>query len=448
MTIILTSLTADWMTQVCDSRISYKNAKPRDTARKMIFYCGHGANMTISYTGLAEVKEHNQPWRGLDEWLTETVARVAVDARSVDIFAQRMMKPLHQIVGSTVFADPRASRRLAVIISGFVNTNERPVVLCVSNYRPSTYGLSTVAQPQLTVVPSTAKSSYKTFEYHGFRTTDDISLIIHGNHAALTLPMCAEIHSALLGAHATDDPYQARSTLVETIGRIAGEAPTGNINSDCWSHIIRRGQSSSGFEWHFADPNKQTPCPSMIGLGIAISNVTLVQELPGYSDALAKLEAWQHSNKLPINKFDGPTALAYLDWSPRIKELAGIVENRGIAVESARMTYAPDVLTLLQIGHFQTISALEDHVSMPAPWVDEMIKEYADDVAVGHVIGSKGSIFKTRLLALVLVALNPDKYPSKPPPRSPWRVNDLEGLWPVDEKLIALAKHHNPDFPT
>src|SRR5262245_11141363 len=108
-------MTPEWVVQICDSRISFgsSGAAPFDSARKILFYSGHGAQWSIAYTGFATVRDTDRDARPVEIWLADTAPQLAATASSVPDFAVSLMSALDTATKLTKRNDPDLDGRLS-----------------------------------------------------------------------------------------------------------------------------------------------------------------------------------------------------------------------------------------------------------------------------------------------------------------------------------------------
>jgi len=439
-------MTPDWVVQVCDSRISYTAKPPFDSARKILFYEAHGAQLSLVFTGIATIHEPGLPVRPTEIWLADVAPEIAAKARSVPEFAVSLMRALDSAIAATRHALPTADCRISIVMAGFVIPASPPGAICLSNFQVGGYRLPLLpgSDPIPVPVQTGIVESHGSFNCSVVTKESGIGLLLHGDHSVLRPPFSAELQLALQGAAEANDPIAVRQALVETLGRVATANPTGTVSADCWSRVVWRDGHPELFESHFCDLTKQSLNPTIIGDGIRLESVLVSQEpTPAHLAARARLEAGQLGQK-----FDTATLTEYLNWSPRIQAAAAAVEQLGVTVTPP--SYVADLLTLIKLSGYQYVTTLERHIASAGSWADEMAKDVIatsieQSRGLFHIVGHTGgetrnTVSREYLLELLLIALNPDKYPSQRP---------LGAFsWGVNDEIKAAAKRFNPRFAT
>lgn len=239
MTLIFTCMTPQWIAQVSDCRLSYGSSgvSPKDIARKLLFYNGHGARLTISYTGLAEIEEPDRPRRALEVWLAETIPPLAAQAQSVPHLAHLLMQRLDVAVENTRQSlKLGATPLLSVILAGFIGSSPPAGLICLSNFQVGglRLPLKPGSEPIPVVVPAEVGETIGRFKSSVVQKSSGMGLLIHGDHTSISTTVATELQA---GLRIAGDPEAARSVIVRAIQSIAGENPNGTVSADCWSWI-------------------------------------------------------------------------------------------------------------------------------------------------------------------------------------------------------------------
>jgi hypothetical protein len=257
-------------------------------------------------------------------------------------------------------------------------------------------------------------------------------VLIHGDHTAVDPEAQAMLQR--LGIQLSNGGHAAAALLAETIQFIADKRGGTTISPNCWTHSVSRQNPFSPIGKHFRDPQLQTPQPLLISPGGLIQG-TISQELPGYEAALDRLK-----RGLTTDKLVGAMLAAYLDWSPTIAELCAEFERQCVDVGSdSKMPYVPDYLSLFEFSGYTTPYTLERHLESANPWLSELAAEYAK--VAGAEPSKRAGIQRRRAVALLLAALNPQKYPTERPRSSLPPLDDLSFMpWPIDEQTLSLVR--------
>jgi len=432
MTLILTCMTPSWVVQVSDCRLSYggSGVAPRDTARKILFYVGHGARLTVSYTGLAEFRVPGQLHTPLEVWLADTIPDLAATAVSVPQLAGLLMPKLDEATRNMQRTSLSVDTRLSIIMAGFIAPTAPPGAVVLSNFQVGGYRLPMSPDiPALPVVaPSTAEASVGSFQYSHVRKSQGLGILIHGDHTTMSPPHSTDLRNAIRGA---EDPEIVRAAMVRAMKSIARESPDGTVSSDCWSWIVRMDAQIQQFQSHFDQASKQSLSPSLIGPHQRIDSLLVsTAESPDVGLIRAKL-----NRGLLSERIDSVALRAYLEWAPSIKRLAAEFEAAGVGV--SKPAYVGDLLTLIhQSGHL-FIDTLDKHLESAFPWVMGMARVRAEESRLA-ALGRSVVVDIEFLVAMVLIGLRPDHYSTDPPPGA--------FIWPVTEKLKQLARQHNPAY--
>ena len=437
-------MTPQWVVQVCDSRISYgsSGAPPFDSARKILFYAGHGAQLSIAYSGFATVRETDRDARPVEVWLADTAPQLAAMAASVPEFAVSLMSALETATEFTKRNEPGLDGRLSIVMSGFVDSAAPPGAICLSNFQRGGFRLPLRpgANPTPVRVPADVQHKTGSFEYTVVTKPTGIGLLIHGDHTAITPAIASELQSALQQAAVANDPLAVRPALVAALAAVAASNPTGTISADCWSRVVWRDGRPELFQSHFSDAAKQSLNPTLIGPGFRVDSVLVSQQpTAAFESASQKLSAGLSGQRL-----DTPTLIAFLEWSPRIAAMAAQVEQLGVTI--TRPSYVADLLKLIDHSGYKYVVTLERHITSAGTWADEMAREVMRDSIektrglyplVGeNVDPAKATVDREFLLELLLIGLDPDRFPTEPPPGA--------FLWRVTDELKAVARRFNP----
>jgi hypothetical protein len=430
MTLILTCMTPSWVAQVSDCRLSYgrSGVAPRDTARKILFYVGHGARLTIAYTGLAEFRVPGQPGTPLEIWLADTIPDLAATAVSVPQLAGLLMSKLDDATQNTRRTSPNVDTRLSIIMAGFIAPTAPPGAVVLSNFEVGGHRLPMNPDiPALPVVaPSIVEASVGSFQYSHVRKSQGLGILIHGDHTTLSPPHSIDLRNAIRGV---EDPEIARAAMVRAMKSIARGSPGSTVSADCWSWIVRKDENFQHFQPHFDQASKQSLSPSLIGPHQRIDSLLVsTAESPDVGLIRAKL-----NRGLLSERIDSVALRAYLEWAPCIKRLASEFEDAGIGM--SKPAYVGDLLTLIhQSGHL-FIDTLDKHLESAFPWVMGMARVRTEEIKLAAQ-GRPVVVDVEYLVAMVLISLRPDRYSTDPPPGA--------FSWMVTEKLKLLARQHNP----
>lgn len=436
MTLILTYITPEWVVQACDCRISYKSPKIYDDfARKILFYVGHDAKLSITYTGLANFCRTDGTWMPVEAWLGQHGPDLAASAESVPDFGLGLMKAAAAAVRTTVELEPRTDARLSLVIAGFIAVDTPPGAIVVSNFQRGGYRLPLASGSDPVPVHVPAQVIYESdgFEYTVLTKSSGAGLLIHGDHTALAPPTSVEVQHALQDELVRRRPEGVRDVLVAAIKGSARQKPSGTVSADCWSRIAWRDQNIELFDSHFEDPNRHGLSPMVVGPGLRMQPL-LVSGAPNPTVEAIKVKL---DAGLLVQRIDEPTLIAFLDWSPRLATLIAAVHRSGVSISNS-MYYVGDLLTVVRLAFLGSVATLEQHISQAHEWADRMIHDMIAERA--DRMGSIGQISVDRpaILAYLLVAIRPDHYPTTAPPDS--------FAWPITQELIEWAKRYNPKY--
>jgi len=381
--------------------------------------------MILSFSGLAEIKTAESDLETIEQWLVRIMS--SLDRTTAYTFASTLLDQLSPAVESTALAFGGADTRLCVVLAGFARGYGVPQTLWLSNFDAPWRGLGIATYFGLLPPPDVPiLRTAGAFTLRGIWSSASLCLLIHGDFMALDDGTFA-ILRRLGEPPAGTDANVACDILVEAIRQVAYANPNGPVGPDCWTQIIERASQTSVYARHFRDPNVQTQNPLFFGPVAAIRSV-LSQELPSYQTALARL-----NNGLTTDLLIHGALAAYLDWSPVLTSVCNVMAEHGLDVLPAFAEYLPDLQTLIDVSGYTTADTLERHLQRSNLWSAELSEAYARHL-VAENGGKRVSTFRRRVMALLLVGLNPDRYPIQRPQLQ--RPNDLSYYpWPVDAQL-------------
>lgn len=424
MTLILTAMTPDWVAQACDCRISFgtNGLQPDDSARKLIFLHRGLSRFSVVYTGVAAIQQADGTSQPTGDWIAGTLQRVVDGPGSPIAPAVRLADELNRAF-SVMAGRWQGDARLSVICSGLVDDDTEPGVVCVSNFQKGGWRLPLQQPAASEPVRQDGHVVYAAGDFSCTvvtKTSPGIGLLIHGDFRAISTQVALRLRASLRGLGKAADAAIARDALVAAIKQAAAENPGGTVSADCWSRVLRRHDPIEEFARHFRDPNKQALNPTLIGVGQRIDSVLTADVHTGEVAAVrSKLDSG-----LLNERIDTPSSLiAFVEWSPRIRWLEHGLSRTNLEVLAP--AYVGDTLLMTKIAGPLFAGTLERHIAKAGDWVHGAINAFFDASAkrTAAMLGApsearlpgKANINRDVLLAFVLVALEPDKYPIEPP---------------------------------
>src|ERR1700733_9575987 len=406
MTLSIYSITPKRVLHASDTQISYGVLGPRrDNARKLMFYVSKAARMILSFSGLAEVKTTEADWETIEQWLVRILP--SLDTTTVYAFAITLLDRLSPAAQSTGIALAAAEPQSCVVLAGFDRECMAPKVLWLSNFDKPWRGLGIGTGHALVPPPDVQPfRTAGTFELRGILSSSPSCLLIHGDYTALDTAAIGFLQR--LGQPPNADASTACDLLVDAIRHAADANPQGSVGPDCWTQVLERSSQHSLWTKHFRDPNMQTPSPLYFGPFGAMP-MLVSEKLPSYQTALARL-----NNGFTSDLLVGGTLLAYLDWSPVLIGACRVMSQSGVDVLAAETEHSPNVQGLIEASGCTTAHTLERYLQRTDPWAFQLVESFAKQIVAEHK-GEKVSTFRRRVLALLLVSLNPDRYPIEQP---------------------------------
>lgn len=133
-------------------------------------------------------------------------------------------------------------------------------------------------------------------------------------------------------------------------------------------------------------------------------------------------------------KIDANSIRAYVDWAPCVQAL--VQEFEALGVEVSKPGYVGDLLKVLEFSGKKFIKTLNDDLQNALSRAVPIAREYAQTIRAA-ADGRIASIERSFMVVILLVAIDPTRYPLEPPP----------GVfaWPISERLIHAARKRATD---
>lgn len=411
MTLILTYVQPDAVVQVSDMRLTRRGGSPEreDETRKLISYAAHGAQLVVSYTGLAAVWEAGQPYRTLERWLAESISS---DAHlRTDELLNRTFRRLAAAIADTQGARrlESADARVSVQFAGFADNTGLPLVLNMSNWQGLGHELNARAGGQISVIPARMDVPQGVFrmEWSNYQGPSP-SILLHGDVAAVTKEVARGLIDCLrMVKRANRDLKGVRECLLRAIRSAADHSQENTISRDCWSAILRRGSIVEQLECHFEKPRSRSVDPIFIGATGRMESVTHIPNTPSVEAYKERLRTGEANVEL------NPESLkAAIDISPFLDQVAGLFTASGHDV-----TYGSvfDTLGMFRLAGVEVADQVESHLSLARLWAQAFFQAYISDSDRNPPIQglvTKFSIARETLAELLLVGINPIRLPA------------------------------------
>lgn len=433
-----------------DMRISYDSRfqlGPRDSARKLLVVFDRAKKFIISYVGIAEIAPEQQSWCSVNEWLVSVISSWYSNHKHEETFRDYLTNAVQQAALNTtkLITEPF---RLAVILTGYSGSPLKPIIASISNFHPTFYE-SVDSTGVLTAVDGDLPSSDGTFKYVYVSLTFESNsagkfyLLIAGDVAEVSSSIILDLETTLRKAMLSDDPGIARVAVREAILAISKSTTNSSVSAESWWVVLRPHSSYIEHDFFSADSSNQFIRPDVIGFGQPVLGFTISQELPGYKNALARMQSLrEETDARKISLLVSENAVAFLTWSPRLTFLAGKLTTSDREILSANMQFAPDVIALVVESGKLDVASMEAHINRQVAMIDRLAFQYFGEAPEE---GKKTCILRIDILALILVGLDPNRYATSPNIPDRYFTADAVSIWPVTENMISLAKQFSPN---